>query len=240
MIIPSKILRIVPLALIIILMLMVYIFDVAKYFMFDELKQQHQMLKEFVSVHPYSAPILFILIYIISIALSLPGAALLSIIAGFLFPQPLSVIYVISGATIGAVLIFLAAKTALGDSLRMRAGDLLNNMQEGFKEDAASYMLFLRIVPLFPFWLVNIAAAFFGVSLRIFALTTFIGIIPGAFVFTQAGAGLGSILETKGELSISAIFTTDIKIALIALAIFALIPVVIKKIKAHYQRKNDD
>lgn len=234
----SKFWRYAPLAFILFLMLMAYVFDIYKYFMFDELRQQHQMFEQFVAQYPYLAPFLFILIYIVVVALSLPGAALLSLAGGFLFPQPYSTIYVVIGATIGAVLIFLAAKTALGDSLRLRAGILLQKLEEGFQENATSYLLFLRLVPVFPFWLVNIAAAVFYVPLRTFALTTFIGIIPGAFVFTQAGTGIDSIFETKGEFSFSSIFTTNVNIALIALAIFALIPVVYKKIKERQQDKN--
>jgi uncharacterized membrane protein YdjX (TVP38/TMEM64 family) len=94
-----------------------------------------------------------------------------------------------------------------------------------------SYLLFLRLVPLFPFWLVNLAPAFLGIPLRTFVWTTFIGIIPGAFVFAQAGAGLGAILDSNQGLSINGIFNWQVKIALIALGIFALIPILVKKIR---------
>jgi uncharacterized membrane protein YdjX (TVP38/TMEM64 family) len=220
-----------PIALIVLLMILAYLFELGDYVSYEQLKKQRHHLTESVQAHPILAPLIFIAIYIVATALSIPGGSLLSITGGFLFPQPLSTLYVVGGATIGATCIFLAAKTALGDSWKEKAGERLHKMQAGFRENAASYLLFLRLVPLFPFWLVNLAPAFFSVSLVTFVWTTFVGIIPGAFVFTQAGVGLGSILDAEGQLSIGSIFTTDIKIALIALAIFALIPIIIKKIR---------
>jgi uncharacterized membrane protein YdjX (TVP38/TMEM64 family) len=139
---------------------------------------------------------------------------------------------VLIGATIGATLLFLAARTALGESLRKKAGPLLTKMEKGFKENAVSYLLFLRFVPLFPFWLVNLAPAFFNVPLRTFVWTTAVGILPGAFVFTQAGAGLNAIFENEGVFSVHTILNTQLKIALVCLGIFALIPVAIKKYRA--------
>jgi len=103
-------------------------------------------------------------------------------------------------------------------------------MRNGFQKNAASYFLFFRLVPPFPFWLVNLAPAFLGVSMWTFVWTTFVGIIPGAFVFTQAGAGLGEILKQNQELSLSTLFNFQVKVALIALGFFALLPIFIKKL----------
>lgn len=217
-------------------MIVAYAFDMEEYLTFEELKKHRHTLTNYVKLHPITAPLVFMAIYIVAIALSIPGGTFLSIAGGFLFAQPFSTIYVVVAATIGATCIFLAAKTALGESWKEKAGSALKRMQAGFQENASSYLLFLRLVPLFPFWLVNLAPAFFGVPLITFIWTTFVGIIPGAFVFTQAGVGLGSILDSQGELSIDTIFTTEIKIALIALAVFALLPVVIKKMRG----KNND
>jgi len=173
----------------------------------------------------------FIGVYTLSTALSIPGAVFLTIFGGFLFPQPYSTLYAVFGATFGAILIFLAAKTALGDTLKHKAGKRMQKMRAGFQDNAANYLLFLRLVPLFPFWMVNLAPAFFGVTLLTFAWTTFVGIIPGAFVFAQAGAGLGSILDSAEEFSVGEILTWDVKIALLALGIFALIPPMVKHFK---------
>lgn len=223
--------RWIPLFIIALLMFILYITELHNYFSYDSLKEHRQTLKTLVDKHAFAAPLLYILVYTVSTALSIPGAIILSIFGGFLFPQPFSTIYVVTGATLGAMLIFLAAKTALGETLKKRAGPLLQKMHKGFDEDAASYLLFLRFVPIFPFWMINLAPAFFGVKLFTFTWTTFLGIIPGAFVYTQAGVGLGAILDAGGNLSIDTIFNTQIKIALVALGIFALLPIVIKKLR---------
>lgn len=227
--------RYLPLLIIIILMALAYISGVTETLTFENLKAHRQQLQQWVAEYPIGAPLAFIIIYAVSTALSIPGGLFLSLFGGFLYPQPYSTIYVVIGATAGATMVFLAAKTALGDILKKQAGSLINKMQKGFQDNAVSYLLFLRLVPIFPFWLVNIAPAFFGVTLSTYLWTTFLGIIPGSFVFTQAGTGLGAILDSGEEFSLHALFNNDIKIALIALGIFALLPAVIKKLRGHKQ-----
>lgn len=222
--------RFLPLLIILTLMVLVYASGLTDFLTFEALKDNRQMLLAFVNTHPILAPAAFILLYAAATALSIPGAVFLTLFGGFLFPQPLSTIFVVTGATSGAVIIFLAAKTAFGDILKEKAGKRLNKMRAGFQENATSYMLFLRLVPLFPFWLVNLAPAFFGVPLFTYAWTTFVGIIPGAFVYTQAGTGLGAILDSGEKFTLKGLFNPDVKIALVALGIFALLPVIIKKI----------
>lgn len=225
----------IPLSLLITLTIIAYFSDILKYFTFENLQMHRHALASFISEHGLLSPTLFILLYIIIAALSLPIGVFLSVIGGFLFPQPFSTLYIVIGATIGASLLFLAAKTAVGGLLKKKAGRFLPKIKAGFRENGASYLFFLRLVPLFPFWLVNLAPAFLGIPFRTFFWTTFIGIIPGAFVFAQAGAGLGAILDSNQGFSISGIFNWQVKIALIALGIFALIPIVIKKIKKNHR-----
>lgn len=222
--------KLIPLVLIAILMIIAYFSGVRDYFTYEQLKTHHNALKTYVAHYPLSTPLAFICVYIISTALSLPGGAFLSLIGGFLFLQPWSTLYVIIGATIGATLLFLTAKSALGELLFRKAGPALKKLEAGFRKNDASYLLFLRFIPLFPFWLVNLAAAFFRVSLPVYLLTTAIGIAPGSFVFTQAGRGLSAILETNQSFSLSTLFNFHVRIALIALAIFSLIPILVKKI----------
>lgn len=230
----QKLKRFLPLIVILIGMAAIYFTGAYHHLSFDALKAYHLTLKAYIDAHPILVPFLYILAYIVLTALSVPGAIFLTLLGGYLFPQPWSTIYVVFSATCGATLIFLAAKTALGDSLRKKAGPFLKKMEKGFQDNAASYMLFLRFVPLFPFWLVNLAPALFGVPLVTFIWTTLVGIIPGSFVFTLAGGGLEKIFETNQEFSIGAIFNTQLKIALTLLGILALLPIVIKKL-----RKND-
>ncbi len=158
------------------------------------------------------------------------GEQFLSIIGGFFFNIPWGVIYVVIGATVGATIIFLAARTALRDLLRKKAGPFLKEMEGGFQKNAASYLLFLRFIPLFPFWLVNIASASLNVKARTYIWTTFVGIIPGSYVYTQAGSGLGIIFEEGKSFSLDSIFNTQMNFALILLALFSLIPILVKKL----------
>jgi uncharacterized membrane protein YdjX (TVP38/TMEM64 family) len=146
-------------------------------------------------------------------------------------------IYTVIGATIGATVLFLIAKTAIGDILRAKAGPWLQKMEAGFQENALSYLLILRLVPLFPFFVVNLAPAFLGVAVSTYVIGTFIGIIPGTFAYASAGAGLGSIFDAGKELTVDNVLTPEIRIAMVALIGLALIPVVYKKIKARQDRK---
>ncbi len=196
---------------------------------FENIKTHREIIVDYIALHPILTPLLFMLLYIVVIALSLPGGAILTIVGGFFFEIPLSTLYVVVAATIGATIIFLAARTALGDFLRKRAGPFLGKMEKGFQNNAASYLLFLRLLPLFPFWLVNLAPAFFNVRLSTYIWTTFVGIIPGSYVFTQAGSGLGAIFEQGEAFSIDSIFNTQVKIALVVIALFAFIPIFVKR-----------
>ena len=181
------------------------------------------------------SPLAFMVIYAVAVAFSLPGGAVMTIAGGYMFGQWLGTGCVVLAATAGATALFLIARSALGDVLRSRAGSAIARMEAGFREDAFSYLLVLRLVPLFPFWLVNLAPAFLGVPLRTYVLGTLIGIIPGTFVFATVGAGLESVLSQGGELTLGGILTPQVVTALLGLAVLALIPVVYKRIKARRQ-----
>ncbi len=161
---------------------------------FETLAENRMRLADFVASQPASAVLAFVLIYIAAVALSLPGGALLTMTGGFLFGWLFGGLLAVLSATIGASIIFLIAKSALGETLAARAGPRLAQLRAGFANNAFSYLLFLRLVPAFPFWLVNLAPAFLGVAWPVFALATAIGIIPGTFAFAFFGAGLDDII----------------------------------------------
>jgi uncharacterized membrane protein YdjX (TVP38/TMEM64 family) len=191
---------------------------------------------------------IFVALYTAAVALSLPGGAVLTIAGGFLFGWLLGGAASILAATIGASIVFLIARSALGDLLAARAGPWLSRFRQGFQEDAFSYLLFLRLVPIFPFWLVNLAPGLLGVSFATYAATTFLGIIPGTFAFSLAGKGLDSVIEAQqavhqsclakmgpgGQESCSytldpgALLTPELIAGLVALGVVALIPVAVK------------
>jgi uncharacterized membrane protein YdjX (TVP38/TMEM64 family) len=202
-----------------------------RYLGFSSLKEHRALLLDLVERHRALTALGFLAIYTLAVAMSLPVATALTIAGGFLFGQILATALVVVGATAGAVAVFLAARTALGDSLRRRAGPWLARMERGFREDALCYLLVLRLVPLFPFVAVNLVPAILGMRLRDFALGTFIGIIPGSFVYVSVGAGLGSVFDAGGEFRPTGILTPEVITALVGLACLALVPVVYKKLK---------
>jgi uncharacterized membrane protein YdjX (TVP38/TMEM64 family) len=200
------------------------------YLSFAALARHHEWLVERVEELGFAAPIVFILVYAVCTALSLPTGLLLSTLGGFLFGTWWGGLSNVVGATLGATIIFLAAKTVFGDLLRARTGPFLQKLEAGFRENELSYMLVLRLVPLFPFWLVNLAPAFLGVRLSTFIIGTFVGIIPGALVYASVGTGLGAILESGGTPDGSALLQPRVLLSIVALVILALIPVVYKRL----------
>ena len=202
------------------------------YLTFDALRDNRMFLMQFVEEKAFVAVLLFVAIYAVSTALSLPGGAILSIAGGFLFGAVLGTLYIVVGATIGAAAVFLIARSSLGEALRARAGPFMKKMEDGFRENAFNYLLVLRLIPLFPFFIVNLVPAFLGVAFRTYVIATFIGIIPGAFVFAISGAGLGSIFDSGEEFSVSSILTPEVIAALVGLSVLSIIPVIYKKLKA--------
>ena len=223
--------RFLPLALLLALAAVAWSLGHKDYLTFEALRDNRAALLQLVEDHAVLAVAAFILAYAVGTAVSLPGGAFLSVIGGFLFGTLFGGLWTLIGATIGATAIFLVAKTALGDLLRARAGPFFNRMEAGFRENAFSYLLVLRLIPLFPFFVVNLVPAFLGVRLRTYVVATFIGIIPGTFVFASVGAGLGSVFESSEEFSASAIVTPQIIIALVGLALLSLLPVAYKQIR---------
>ena len=223
--------RLIPVAVLVVGLVLFFALDLGRFLSFEALRQNRATLLGWVETYGIIAALIYMLIYAVAIAFSLPGGAVLTITGGFLFGSLWGTLCVVIAATTGATALFLIAKTSFGDALRAKAGPALQKMQEGFQEGALSYLLVLRLVPIFPFFLVNLVPAFLGVTLRVYVLGTFIGIIPGTFVFATVGAGLGSVFDQGGSFSAAGILTPQIITALVGLAVLALIPVVYKKIK---------
>ena len=202
------------------------------YISYEALQEHRAWLVGEVSHNRVLAALAFVGLYALVVAFSVPGGAIMTISAGFLFGIVPAAGYGVVGGTLGAICVFLAARTAFGDVLRAKAGPALKRMEAGFREDAFSYMLSLRLIPLFPFWLVNLVPAFLGVSLKTYAVATFLGVIPGALVYASLGNGLGVILDAGGEPDLGIIFRPDVLLPLLALAALALLPVAYKKFKA--------
>ncbi len=224
--------RFLPLLVLITVLALFYIFDLGRFISFEALAEHKAWLSAWVAAHAIIAPLLYILAYIAVVAFSLPGGLVMTISGGLLFGANLGALYAVSGATIGATALFLIAKTSLGDFLLARAGESVKKMQAGFADNALSYMFVLRLVPLFPFFLVNLAPAFLGVPLRIYVIATFFGIMPATFVFALTGSGLGAVLDQGGDISLAHVMTPQLMAAFAGLALLAMVPVIYKKFQS--------
>jgi uncharacterized membrane protein YdjX (TVP38/TMEM64 family) len=221
--------RLLPLLILSAIAVAAYALGLHRYLDLAQIEAHRESLKALVAARPLVTAIGFVLAYTVAIAISLPGGAILTILGGFLFGTVLGAGLAVVGATAGAALLFLIARTSLGEPLRRRAGPWLARMEAGFRDNALSYLLVLRLVPLFPFWLVNIVPAFLGVPLRTYVLATALGIIPGSLVYASVGNGLGAVLDAGGRPDLGIILSPPILLPLLGLALLALIPVVYKR-----------
>jgi uncharacterized membrane protein YdjX (TVP38/TMEM64 family) len=201
------------------------------YLTFEALRENRALLSQFVAEHAVLASILYVAVYAAAVVASLPGGAVFTVTGGFLFGSIGGTVHVVVAATLGATLLFLIAKIWFGDALRAKAVPFLKKMEQGFQENAFNYLLVLRLIPLFPFFVVNLVPAFLGVPLRTYVLATFIGIIPGSFVFASVGAGLGSVFDRNGSFSPANVLTPEIVLALVGFAFLAIVPVLYRKLK---------
>ncbi|WP_069298734.1 TVP38/TMEM64 family protein [Neptunicoccus sediminis] len=199
---------------------------------FDTLREHRETLLAWRDGHYLLAALGFIGAYVAVVAFSLPGAAVMTLAGGFLFGIFPGALFCVIGATLGAVAIFLAAKTGLGDALHARLQDrpgLVNRMEAGLRENEISYLLLMRFVPVIPFFLANLAPAFLGVGLRNFAITTFFGIMPGSVVYTSVGSGLGAVFERGETPDLGIIFAPHILGPILGLCALAALPIVLKR-----------
>lgn len=220
--------RLLPLAILLVALVVTFSLDLHQYLSFESLKENRETVLEWRSSNAVMAAFLFMLVYASAIAISLPGAIWLTIASGFLFGTLQGGILVVFAATTGATIIFLAARYAFADFFHDKVRGVLRQMEEGFRKDAVSYLLFLRFVPIVPFWLVNLVPAFLGVSLPAFVIATFFGIIPGTMVFASLGSGIGHLIDQGQTPDLSIIFDFEVLGPLLALALLSLIPVAYK------------
>lgn len=209
-------------------------------------------MMDFIEDHTVAALAAFIAVYVVVVALSLPGASALTLAGGILFGGLIGGCATLVGATIGAAIVFTIAKSAFGEYLLRRAGVALATFAKGFREDAFSYLLFLRLVPLFPFWLVNLVPAVLGVKFTTYLAATMIGILPGTFAFAFIGDGLDSVIaaqedryrtclaagrsDCRVDFDVSAALTPELLAAFAALGVIALVPVAVKRWRAQKAR----
>ncbi len=219
-----------------------------RYLSFKTIGLNYDSLKGFIASNLALSVLTYTGLYVAVVALSLPGALIMTLSGGLLFGWQIGAPAAVVGATIGATLVFLIVNTSFGTTLAERAGPWVAKLRTGFQENALSYLLFLRLVPAFPFFIVNLVPALLGVRLPTFVIGTALGIMPGSVAYSLAGSGLGSVVEAQNaaykaclatnpanpdvachySIDLSQIATRELAIAGIALGLVALIPVAIK------------
>lgn len=203
--------------------------DLERFLTLVALKANRQLLADYYAAHTLGTVAAFMVIYILQTALSLPGAAILSLAAGAIFGAVAGTVYAVVAATVGATLAFLVTRYLLRDAILKRFGAKLEGLNRELEQRGWNYLLFLRLVPLFPFFLINLAAGLTRLPLRVFVLGTLVGIIPGGFVFVNAGASLATID------SLSDVASPRVLGSFALLGLFALVPALYGKLK---QKKN--
>jgi uncharacterized membrane protein YdjX (TVP38/TMEM64 family) len=220
--------RFLPLFVVIAALVAFFALDLKRYLTWETLADHREWLLQIVSQLGLLAPVAFIALYAALAAVSIPLGTVLTLASGFLFGTWLGGVCSLVAATLGGSAIFLIASTSIGEVMRQRAGPALHKVEAGFQENAASYLFILRIVPLFPFWFVNLVPAFFGMRLRTFATVSFFGMAPGSFVYSSLGAGAGALIEQGKTPDVHIIFQPRVLLPLLALAVLSLVPAVYK------------
>lgn len=218
---PQKIILLIAIAISIALF---FAFDLQQFLTLSALKANRQLLLDYYASHRLLMVAGFMMIYIVQTALSLPGAAILSLAAGAIFGSIMGTIYANIAATLGATLAFLVTRYLLRDAVLNKFGSKLAGMNRELEARGFNYLLFLRLIPLFPFFLINLAAGLTRLPLRTFFFGTLLGIIPGGFVFVNAGASLASIN------SLSGIVSPRVLGSFALLGLFALVPLLYNKL----------
>jgi uncharacterized membrane protein YdjX (TVP38/TMEM64 family) len=224
--------RVIPVVLLLLAAAAFFLFDVHRLLSFDEIVQHRHALRAWQQENQALAVVAFIGVYVSAVVLSVPGAIWLTIISGFLFGPVAGTTYAVLAGTVGASIVFLIARFVAGDLLRARAGGAVARMENGFRENALSYMLVLRLLPIFPFWLVNLVPALLGVRLQTYVLGTVVGVVPGSIVYTLLGSGLSAVIDSGGKPDLGVLFHPQILSALIGLSLLAMLPVAYRRLKA--------
>lgn len=223
--------RFLPLALIGAGAVALYVFG-RDYLSYEALRDNREALTAWRDANYALAAVVYMAIYAGAVALSFPGGLALTLAGGFLFGALFGGLFAITGATVGAVAIFLVAKHGLGGGLlRDRAEGWIAKAEKGFRENEASWLLIMRLVPAVPFFAANLVPAFLGASTRTYVWTTFFGIMPGGFVYASVGAGLGELFERGERPDLGVIFEPSVLLPLLGLAALSAIPIVVKQFR---------
>lgn len=225
--------RLLPLAAIL-AVAVVGAFTLKDYLSFQALADNREALIAFRDANYIATVGVFVLAYAVIVAFSLPGATIATLTGGFLFATFPGALFNMTGATIGATLIFMAARMGAGDKLEAKmnaSGGLVRKIKAGIDENQWEMLFLIRLVPVVPFFIANLVPAFVGVPLWRYVLTTFIGIMPGAVVYTSIGAGLGEVFARGETPNLGIIFEPHVLFPILGLSALAVLPIIIKAVR---------
>ena len=213
-----------PLVVLVALFVWALASGVAEHISLEELRARGEGLQAFARQRPLLCALIYVCVYVATVSISLPGALILSLTGGFLFGPLGGGAVAVTGATGGSTVVFLVCRTAFGDFLRRWPSRLLLAIEAGFRKDAFSYLLTLRLIPAFPLLLVNVGAGLVGVPVRTFLLASFLGMLPSSFVYAGIGAGLGHVFAQGGAVSLATLLTPRIYLPIIGMGVLAFLP----------------
>jgi uncharacterized membrane protein YdjX (TVP38/TMEM64 family) len=220
--------------MVILVVALVGAFTLRDYLSFETLRDNREALTAYRDANYMSTVVVFVLIYVVIVAFSLPGATIATLTGGFMFATFPGVLFNLTGATVGATFIFLAARWGLGENLARRldaSHGAVKKIKDGIDENQWSMLFLIRLVPAVPFFVANLIPALVGVPLSRFVITTFLGIIPGGLVYTSVGAGLGSIFERGETPDLGIIFEPQFILPILGLCGLAILPIVLKAVR---------
>jgi len=221
--------HLLPFAILILLIMVVYFTNFHHKLNLDNFQAGEARLLNVAATYPIFTHVFFIGFYIISVCLVIPDSTMMMVLGGFLFPIPVAILYAVVAETVGAIIFFAIFHAAFTDKLIKKEKPLFSKMRKGFQTHSASYLLFLRLSHICPFWLTNIAAAYFKIPYWTFAWTTFLGVIPLTIFLTIAGHDLSNLFAQNIHLTLGDLFTTPMKLSLLGIGLASLIPILWKK-----------
>jgi len=220
--------RFVPLGILVIAGALFMVLGGHRYLTFAALAENREWLCDLVAQAGAKGVIAFILAYAGLVAVSVPGAALFTLAGGYMFGPWLGTAYAVTGATLGAIVVFLAARAGLA-GLGARAGPWARRFEAGFRRNGLNYLLVLRLIPIVPFWLINLVAGAVGLRLWVFVLGTFVGMIPVSFIYASLGNGLGTLADQGRAPDLASFLRPSVFLPILGLAVLALLPVIYKR-----------
>lgn len=219
-------LKLAPLAVMAGAVILVFSTGLHRYLSIETLQEKRELLLELVHRHPVNGVLVYIAAYAVMVALSIPGALIMSMSGGFLFGPVLGSAAAVTGMTIGATAMYLVARSALGGFLKRHtaAGGMVSRVEAGVRANAFVYLLILRLLPAVPFWLCNLVAGFVNIPLRTYVVATILGVIPSTFIYASIGSGLGHVFDRGGKPDLSLIGDPEVMLPLIGLGLLSVLP----------------